>query len=202
MTVQLTEKVPAKFAYRENKDTKVKRPAVELDVPAITVAAVADYLSSDDGKTVALVLDTLQATLNGYIRATYVDPDETFDQAKLDALIAEGKIGLEVIANLPRSERNALTNAELEEFSKVYFKLSQELLGKSEQQATAAAVVFNSRIKKIAGNPAALQKVANDLGVFLEKADDSVLEEHSKALTYLTSKIDEYLAEDITEDSL
>lgn len=202
MTVQLTERTQAKFNFRENKDTKVKRAAVELDVPAITVGDVANYLTSDDAKTVALVLDTLQGTLNAYIRGTYVDGDESFDQAKLDALIAEGKIGLEVIANLPRSERNALTNAELEEFAKFYFVASQELLGKTDKQATAAAAVFTSRIKKIAGNPAALNKVATDLGAFIEKADAEVLQEHEKALNYLTTKIDEYLAEDITEDSL
>lgn len=202
MTVALTERTQAKFNFRENKDTKVKRPSVELDVPAIGVAEIAGYLSSEDAKTVLLVVDTVQNVLTSYIRSTYVDQDETFDQTKLDALIAEGKIGLEVIANLPRSERNALTNAELEEFSKVYFKLSQELLGKTEGQATMAAVVFNSRIKKIAGNPGALNKIAGDLGNFLEKADGAVLEEHSKALDYLTTKVDEYLKEDITAESL
>lgn len=200
--VALTERTVAKFNFRENKDTKVKRASVELDVPKIDVAAVANYLSSEDQKTVDLVLDTLQGTLNGFIRATYVDGDESFDQAKLDALIAEGKIGLEVIANLPRSERNVVTNAQLEEFAKVYFLLAQELLGKTESQATMAAVVLTSRIKKIAGNPGALQKIATDLGNFIEKADESVLTEHAQALDYLTSKVDEYLKEDITADSL
>lgn len=202
MTVALTERTQAKFNFRENKDTKVKRPSVELDVPAIGVAEIAGYLSSEDSKTVALVVDTVQGVLTSYIRSAYVDQDEAFDQDKLDALIADGKIGLEVIANLPRSERNALTNAELEEFSKVYFTLAQSLLGKTENQAVAAATVFNSRIKKIAGNPAALTKIAADLGTFVEKADDAVIQEHSKALEYLTNKVDEYLKEDITAESL
>ena len=103
---------------------------------------------------------------------------------------------------MPRSERNSLTNEELAAFGTVYFKLSQELLGKSEAQATAAVVVFNSRVKKIAGNPAALNKVKADLENFLDKADETVTEEHYRSLQYLCGKIDEYLAEDITEDSL
>lgn len=199
--VALPTSTDVKFNFRANRETKVQRAAVELKVPEITVEAIASYLTSEDPKVVSLVVETLQGTLNGYIRS-FVDSDLEFDQAKLDQLVAEGKAGLEAIANLPRSERNALTNADLEEFGKAYFKLAQELLGKSENQATAAVVVFNSRIKKIAGNPAALNKVKGDLEVFLEKADDAVIEEHSRALQYLVAKIDEYLAEDITAESL
>lgn len=200
--VALPDRTLAKYNFRENKDTKAKRPSVELDVPKIGVAEAAGYLSSENAKTVELVLDTLQGVLNAYIRSAFVDSDEAFDQAKLDALIADGKVGLEVIANLPRSERNVVTNAQLEEFGKVYFKLSQELLGKNEAQATMATVVINSRIKKIAGNPSALQKVANDIGTFIEKAPDEVVQEHAQALDYLTTKLDEYLKEDITAESL
>jgi hypothetical protein len=199
--VTLNQTAEVKYNFRENKETKTKRDAVELKVPEITVASIAEYLSSEDAKVVSLVVETLQGTLNSHIRS-YVDNDAEFDQAKLDALIAEGKIGLEAIANLPRSERNTLTNADLEEFGKVYWKLAQELLEKSEAQATTAVVVFNSRVKKIAGNINALRKVKGDLESFLELADDAVIEEHVRALQYLTTKIDEYLAEDITADSL
>lgn len=199
--VQLDTTTEFKANFRASKDTGVKRASLELRVPEITVAAVAAYLSSEDAKVVSLVTDTLQGVLNSQVRG-FVDNDVDFTQEKLDSLVAEGKIGLEVIANLPRSERNSLTNGDLEEFGKVYFRLSQELLGKTEGQATAAVVVFNSRIKKIAGNVAALTKVKGDLETFLDKADDAVIEEHLRALQYLTGKIDEYLAEDITEDSL
>lgn len=199
--VQLVQTAEVKFNFRENKETKVKRAAVELKVPEITVAALAQYLSSEDGKVVSLVTENIQSVLNSYIRS-FVDADTDFDQAKLDALVAEGKISIEAIANLPRSERNTLTNADLEEFGKFYFKAAQELLGKTESQATAAVVVFNSRIKKIAGNPVALDKVAGDLDKLLDVADEAVLGEHEKALSYLIAKIAEYKAEDITEDSL
>lgn len=201
MAVQLNKAAELKCNFRENKETKVKRPTVELQVPQITVQAIAEYLSSEDQKVVSLVVDTIQSVLNSYIRG-FVDNDVEFSQETLDALIAEGKINIETIANLPRSERNTLTNADLEEFGKVYFRLSQELLGKSENQATAAVVVFGSRIKKIAGNPAALAKVEADLSKFMELADDEVIQEHAKALEYLINKIAEYQAEDITEDSL
>lgn len=192
---------PVKFNFRENKETKVKRPALELVVPKITTDAVANYLMSEDTKVVSLVLETLQGVINGHVRS-YVDSDENFSQEALQVLVDEGKISFEAIANLPRAERSAVTNADLEEFSKVYFKLSQTLLGKSEPQASAAVVVFNSRIKKIAGNPAALAKVESDLAKFLELADQEVISEHERALNYLISKIADYKAEDITEDSL
>jgi hypothetical protein len=199
--VDLTKTAAVKFNYRENKETKVKRPSVELEVPEVTVNAVASYLTHEDPKVVSLILETLQGSLNSYIRG-FVDSKEDFTQADLDALIAEGKIGFEALANLPRSERNTLTNEELAEFSKTYFVLAQELLGKNEGQATAAAAVFNSRIKKIAGAVPALTKIKGDLEKFLELASDDVVAEHNKALSYLTAKIDEYLAEDITADSL
>ena len=199
--VTLDKDADVKFNFRENKETKVKRDSLELKVPAVTVAAIAEYLSSEDAKVVSLITETLQGTLNSYIRS-FVDNDVNFSQETLDAMIADGKVGLEAIANLPRSERNTLTNADLEEFGKAYYKLSQVLLEKSEAQATAAVVVFNSRVKKIAGNVKALSKVKGDLEAFLELADDAVIEEHVRALQYLTSKIDEYLAEDITADSL
>lgn len=199
--VELEKTAQVKFNYRENKETKVKRASVELEVPEITDAAVAGYLTSEVPKVKEFTLSVLQDALNSYIRG-FVDAKEDFSQADLDALIAEGKIGFEALANLPRSERNTLTNDELGEFSKTYFTLSQPLLGKTEAQATAALVVFNSRIKKIAGAVPALNKVKADLEKFIELADDEVLAEHSKALQYLTSKIDEYLAEDITADSL
>lgn len=202
MTVQLNTRTNVQFKFRENKETNVKRSPVELEIPEVTVASIAEYLQSADPKVVSLVIETVQGLLNSYVRSNFVDGDEAFDQAKLDALIAEGKVGLEAIANLPRAERSTLTNAELEEFGKVYYVLAQELLGKSVAQATAAAAVFNSRVKKIAGNPAALTKVQGDLEVFIEKADEAVIEEHSKALQYLVAKIADYLAEDITEDSL
>lgn len=199
--VELAKTAAVKFNYRANKETKVQRSPVELEVPEITDAAVAGYLTHEDPKVKALVLETLQGTLNSYIRG-FVDAKEDFSQADLDELIAQGKIGFEALANLPRSERNTLTNEELGEFSKLYFTLSQSLLGKNEGQATAAAAVFNSRIKKIAGAVPALTKIKGDLAKFIELADDEVLGEHSKALQYLTAKIDEYLAEDITADSL
>lgn len=201
MAVQLQKNAELKCNFRENKETKVKRPSVELQVPEITVASVAEYLQSDDQKVVSLVTDTIQGVLNSYIRG-FVDNDTDFSQETLDKLIEEGKISIEAIANLPKSERSTLTNADLEEFGKVYFRLSQQLLGKTESQATAAVVVFNSRIKKIAGNPAALDKVEADLSKFLELADEEVVTEHEKALSYLINKIAEYKAEDITEDSL
>lgn len=199
--VELAKTAAVKYNYRANKETKVQRPSVELEVPEVTVNAVAAYLTHEDPKVVSLVLETLQGSLNSYIRG-FVDADEAFDQAKLDALIAEGKIGFEALANLPRSERNTLTNEELGEFSKYYFSACQHLLGKNEAQATAAAAVFNSRVKKIAGAIPALNKIKGDLEKFLEVADEAEVSEHTKALTYLFAKIDEYLAEDITADSL
>lgn len=199
--VELSKTANVKFNYRENKETKVKRPSVELEVPEITDSAVAGYLTSEVPKVKEFTLSALQDVLNSYIRS-FVDAKEDFTQADLDALIAEGKIGFEALANLPRSERNTLTNDELGEFAKVYYTLSQELLGKNESQATMAVVVINSRIKKIAGLVPALQKVKGDLEKFIEVADDAVVTEHAKALQYLTAKIDEYLSEDITADSL
>lgn len=199
--VALHKTADAKFNFRENKATKVKRAAVEIKVPEITVESIAAYLTSEDSKVVSLIVETLQGTLNSYIRSA-VEADVDFDQAKLDALIEAGQVGLEAIANLPRSERNTLTNADLEEFGKVYYTLAQELLGKSQAQATAAVAVFGSRVKKIAGNVTALNKIKGDLETFLGLAADEVIEEHVRALTYLTAKIDEYLAEDITADSL
>lgn len=190
-----------KFTFRVKKETGVQRPALELKAPEITVDAIANYLGSDDTKVVSLVVESLQGVLNSHIRG-FVDADVDFDQAKLDALVAEGKIGFEYIANLPRAERNNLTNQDLEEFGKVYYKLSQELLGKTDKQAATAVMVFGSRMKKVAGNFAALDKLGADLEAFIEKADDEVMADHVRAITYLVDKIAEYKLEDISADAL
>lgn len=190
-----------KFTFRVNKDTGVQRTAVELKAPEVTVSAIAEYLQSEDTKVVSLVVETLQAALNSHIRG-YVDADADFDQAKLDALIAEGKIGFEALANIPRSERNNLTNQDLEAFGAVYYKLAQELLGKTPAQATMAVAIFGGRLKKAAGNFGVLDKLGNDLNTFMDKADDEVIGEHVKVLTYLVAKIAEYKAEDITAEAL
>lgn len=199
--VSLATNADVKYTYRVNKETKLKRPDVELKVPQITIQSIAEYLSSEDKKVSELVIETLQGTLNAYIRG-FVDADPEFDQAKLDALFAEGKLGFEALANIPRAERNTLTNEDLAAFGKEYFKLAQELLGKTEGQALAAVTVFNSRVKKIAGNIPALNKVAADLEKFLDVAPEDVLGEHARALQYLIGKVAEYQTEDITADSL
>lgn len=193
--------IPANFSFRTNKDTGEKRPTVEVNVPVPSAEGIAQALVHEDPKVVALVVETIQGLVISHVRS-YVDEDKDFNQETLDKLVAEGKFTLEALANLPKSERNVLTKEELEAFAKAYIAVMPELTGKSVERVTAAAGLYVERYKRAAGDNAVLEILKQQLEVFINNAPEEVVLEHSKALTYLSNKVDELLSVKVTAEAL
>lgn len=194
-----TQRTQIEYAFR-TKDG-YKRPTVEVEVPVPTKEGFITLLNSEDKKVVDLLEDALRGLITTHVRS-YVDSDTEFDQAKLDALVADGKVSIEAIANLPKSERNTITKEALEEFAKDYITLMPEVTGKTEKQVSAAAGLFMERFKRVAGDTKILQVLQEQLGVFAEKAPEDVLLKNERVVTYLAGKLEELLSLEITADSL
>ena len=117
---QITQDQKVEFRFRERDG--YKRPTLELTVPLLTLQGVAAGIATDqdgnpvDPKVATLVVDTVNGPLIAYIRSA-INADENFSQETLDEMVAKGEISLTHLANLPRSERNVTTNADLAGFA-------------------------------------------------------------------------------------
>lgn len=192
-------KLESSFSFRTKDGVKRPTVVVEYDVPS--AAGIIEYLQGQDEKVIALITDTVQGVITTYVRS-FVDADAEFDQAKLNELVTEGKINLETIANLPKSERNTTSKEDLEEFAKDYIAIMPEATGKSKEKVATAAGLFVQRYKTVAGKKDVLNVLQEQLGVFVEKAPQDVVEKHSKAISYLADKVGELLSIDVTADAL
>lgn len=188
------------FSFRQNKEG-YKRPTVTLQIGVPSLEGVATLLASEDPKVTGLVVSLVQDTLTGYVRK-FVEDDQDFDQAKFDALVAEGKISIEAIANLPRSERNTIGKEDLEEFAKDYVAYMPQITGKDVKKVQMAAGLFIERFKRVAGDNSILTVLQEQLGVFVEGVSEEVLAKNERVVTYLSSKLEELLSLEVTADAL
>ncbi len=195
-----TKLIEKDFAFRQNKDG-YKRPTVSLQIQVPDLEGVAILLSSEDSKVQELVVGLVQDTLTGYVRK-FVEDDADFDQAKFDALVAEGKISIEAIANLPRSERNTIGKEDLEAFAKDYIQYMPAITGKDVKKVQMAAGLFIERFKRVAGDNQILAVLQEQLGQFAEGVTEEVLANHERVVVYLSSKLEELLSLEVTADAL
>ena len=194
-------KLEASYNFRTQKDTNYKRPqvVVEFDVP--TAEGLVALLQGDDEKVRNLLTDTIANLLTSHVR-TYVDADLEFDQAKLDALVAEGKISLEAIANLPKSERNSIGKEDLEQFRTDYVEFMPAITGKDIDKVKLAAEMLVQRFKPVAGKQDVLEVLAGQLAVFADKAPEEAVERNLRVISYLADKAQELMSVDITAEAL
>jgi hypothetical protein len=195
-----TKLIEKDFSFRKNAEG-YKRPTVTLAMQVPNIEGVAELLTSEDVKVQELILSLVQDTLTGYTR-TFVESDADFDQAKFDALVAEGKISIEAIANLPRSERNTIGKEDLEDFAKDYVALMPGITGKDVKKVQMAAGLFIERFKRVAGDNTILKVLQEQLGVFAEGCGEEVLAKHERVVTYLASKLEELLGLEVSADAL
>lgn len=178
-----------------------KRPTLTLEHDVPSVEGIMEMLSSGDEKVTGLIASVVQGVVISHLR-DYVDSDSDFDQAKCEALASEGKLSIEAIANLPKSERSMLTKENLEAFAKDYIAIMPRVTGKKEKKVVAAAGLFIERYKRVAGDNAVLTVLQEQLNTFIENAGDEVVSKHEKALTYLVAKVEELLSIKVTADAL
>lgn len=188
------------FSFRQNKEG-YKRPTVTLAIGVPSLEGVATLLASEDAKVQSLVVGLVQDVLTGYVRK-FVEDDQDFDQAKFDALVADGKISIEAIANLPRSERNTIGKEDLEEFAKDYVAYMPAITGKDVKKVQMAAGLFIERFKRVAGDNQILTVLQEQLGQFVEGVSEEVLGKNERVVTYLSSKLEELLSLEVSADAL
>lgn len=194
-----TTRIQTDFNFRTKDGIKRPTVTVEYDVP--NIEGIAELLTSEDPKVVSLVTEAVQGLLTSHIRG-YIDADQDFDQAKLDALVADGKISISAIANLPKSERSMLTKEDLEAFARDYIAIMPGVTGKSVERVTAAASLFIERYKRAAGDNQVLAVLQEQLAVFVDAADQEVIERHARAIEFLSNKVAELLSIKVTADAL
>ena len=196
---QITQDQKVEFRFRERDG--YKRPTLELTVPLLTLQGVAAGIATDqdgnpvDPKVATLVVDTVNGPLIAYIRSA-INADENFSQETLDEMVAKGEISLTHLANLPRSERNVTTNADLAAFAKAFVEVAAEV-EHTEQRITSvngaqvAAQAFVDRIKAAAGKNEILDKLTEMLEKFAEAASEELIAEHAATIEWLFTKLSE-----------
>lgn len=195
------ERMESSFTFRTNSETGYKRPTVSVSYDVLTAIGAIAILQTPDTKEAKLIIDNFQSLVTSYIRGL-VDNDDKFDQATLELLAADGKLTLEAIANLPKSERNVLSKEDLEEFAKSYISVMPEITGKTLAKVQAAAGLFVERFKRVAGDNEVLSVLQTQLATFVEKAPTELLAKHEKAVTFLGNKLEELLSVKVTADAL
>lgn len=188
-------------SFRKNKETGEQRSSVELVLPVPNQEGVAALLMSEDPKVSGFIVDLVESALSDYARKLVGD-DLEFNQAKLDALIAEGKFNIETLATLPRSERNSIGKEDLEAFAKDYVVIMPAVTGKSVESVQTAAGLFMERFKRCAGQNDVLNVLKTRLGQFMENADAETMQKHERVLSYLAGKVDELLSLEVSAEAL
>ena len=196
---QITQDQKVEFRFRERDG--YKRPTLELTVPLLTLQGVAAGIATDqdgnpvDPKVATLVVDTVNGPLIAYIRSA-INADENFSQETLDEMVAKGEISLTHLANLPRSERNVTTNADLAAFAKAFVEVAAEVEHTEQRIASVngaqvAAQAFVDRIKAAAGKNEILDKLTEMLEKFAEAASEELIAEHAATIEWLFTKLSE-----------
>lgn len=187
------------FRFRE-KDG-YKRPNVVVEVPMLTPAGVLAAFAVDadgqyqDAKVVELITDVVNDQFVQYIRGA-VNSNEEFDQDAMNAMVEKGEITLTHLANLPKSERNVVTNAHLAAFAQAFVQVATEVENtdrriSSVAGANVAAQAFIDRVRSAAGKNEILDKLNDMLEKFVAAASEEVLREHMATVEWLFTKLSE-----------
>tara|TARA_Y100001968_G_C19454458_1_gene771717 strand:- start:33951 stop:34556 length:606 start_codon:yes stop_codon:yes gene_type:complete len=201
--MSLEQQVTGTYNFRKDKETGYKRPTVEVVFAVPSAAGLIELLTNGSEKVKDFIVEAAYAPLNSYIRS-FVDENPEFNQDTLDALAAEGKLTLEALANLPKSERSVLTKVDLEAFAKDFITVMATASDRTEKQLQMAAGLFIDRFKQVAGDTAVLQKLVGYLETFVTNAPEDVLETHERVVKYLMDKVAELTekSEVVTADAL
>ena len=179
----------------------LKRPSVNIEAILPTAHGLIEVLGSEDNKQKELIVDLVASAISSHIRG-YVENDLDFNQEAYNGLLAEGKVDLAFLANLPKSERNTISKENLEDFAKDYIAIMPEVTGKDVKRISSAAGLFVERFKRVAGDNAVLAVLQQQLEVFVEHAPEDVTAKHERVISYLADKLTELQEIRVTADAL
>lgn len=200
---QLTQIVKSTFRFRKDKEG-FQRPTVEVDHPAPTIAGLIHYLQSDQEahkKVQELLVDLATTAISQQLRSK-VDANTEFDQVAADALVEDGELTLEFIANMPKRERNVISKDDLEAFAKLYVQVMVTRGGLEQKRAENAGSLMAQRFNPVRGDVQLLQGLQGRLGEFMEHANEEEVGEFQATIEYLVSRLDDLTSDNITADAI
>lgn len=190
----MSEAQKVEFRFREKNG--VKRETLELSVPLPTSQEIITILQGEDSKVKAAVVDSVVGLIITFLRGK-VNENEEFSQEDVDNLVEKNELTLAYVSNLPRSERNTITNADLASFGQVFIQVAGELENDparkiaSAKGAQAAASIFADRLRSAAGKNDVLDKLQQMIEKFAEAASDEIISEQEAVIQWLYVKIEE-----------
>src|SRR5690606_10912460 len=104
-------------------------------------------------------------------------------QETLDAMVEKGELSIDYIGNMPRSQRNTITNAMLAAFGLSFINTAKavendpELRIASEKGAQIAASAFADRLRAAVGKDELLQRLDVMLDKYCEATSEAELDE-------------------------
>lgn len=180
-------------------DAKFKRPNYEItDFPQLTVVGLVNAINTEDnGKTLALIMETLQALQydqgrNQINKAIEENPDVDLSTFKLDL----SKLLLEQIALIPREQRGGGIAKEIwESFGKDYTE-TMVAAGSDPKKVEVTVMLFLKKLQPVKSNKAAVKRAGELLDTWYQATANK--EEFQQCYDFMQTKVKELLETDET----
>lgn len=199
--VALSVLMTNQYNFRKDKDTGNKRPSLSLEFEVPSAAGLVDVLQNGTKEAVSFLTELAAGTYVGYIKGL-VDNDLEFSQEKLDAILAEKPLTIQMLATLPRSERSSANKDDIDNFAATYRAVMAEVLGIEQEKVDVAADIFAQRLKPVLAKPKMLEKLKGYLASFADVLDEASAAEHEKAITWFAARFDELLSANLDENAI
>lgn len=200
-----------------------KHPSVEMYLPIPKAEKLVEFLQQPDtftkevdGKQVtspnlekALILEAITDQIYRVARAQINElrtNDKTKDVPITPASLNYDKLDWTFIANMPKSERGAYApdDEELKAFLDHYLEIMPAATNKTKEKIENHVLCFKTGFKKQRAQKEILEMFQDALAIYVTKAGESALEEHSDVIEYFSNKLTKMLKaeENITMDDL
>ena len=186
---------PQEMVFRFKKDKLGnKRNNVTINAKVLTVDGLIDVLQRGDEKEVDLVMEQCNLAFRSVL-ADYVGNDETFDQAKYDAL----KLDWTFIANMPKEDRRSSSIAPeiWEAFAADYISIMPALTNTTVEATTLATEIYAKKMAPAKTNKKVLEKLQQRLAIYADNSQRA--EEFTEILELLDRRCKTYLSSDQPE---
>lgn len=166
--VALTQVKPITFHFRENRETKTKRPSITIDVAVPTIDGLAEIYNAG-GRSLAKVLAVVEDAIIEHVRNVLTDRPEIVqgqfpaDQATWEAYVA-----------VPDAERaiRGISKEVWDAFKKDYLAVMPALTGKKpETIALGAKAMIDNRFSAVKTDKKAIGILQNYLAIYMQSAN-------------------------------
>lgn len=181
------------FHFKKDKKLDIKRPTVNLQVPAATPDLIMEILDKG-GKELDLLIEVVTDTLIGQARQQ-VNAKEDISQETFNP----AEVNWKFLAELPPKERRGggIPKEDWADFQEDYIEIMPGLTGKTVDQVTNAAKLFTARLQPVKTNKLFLTKLQEQLGIWFTKSPNA--EDFQDLFEFLDNKMTEFLKKDDAE---